>query len=149
MSFSFRTDLAVEMREAYKKAQNVDMPGVTSEEESTDEYVKNKMRVSSNNIFKKWNKIENWGFRSKVTQQYKEKCYRKLSGQTVKKPWTWGSLPKHKSLGAYKIKKMRGHYNEDSPKTAGIYPISSFHANKPFDLSLTYNIINRINKQIN
>lgn len=36
MNFSFRTDLAVEMRDAYKKAQNRDMPGVTSEEETID-----------------------------------------------------------------------------------------------------------------
>lgn len=36
MGFSFRTDLAVEMRDAYKKAQLVDAPGVTSDEEIID-----------------------------------------------------------------------------------------------------------------
>lgn len=47
MSFSFRTDLAVEMREAYKKAQNVDMPGVTAEEESTDDVTITRVKVET------------------------------------------------------------------------------------------------------
>lgn len=47
MNFSFRTDLAVEMREAYKKAQNVDMPGVTSEEETTDEVTITRVKVET------------------------------------------------------------------------------------------------------
>ena len=37
MSFSFRTDLAVETRDAYKKAENSDVPGVITEEENIDE----------------------------------------------------------------------------------------------------------------
>lgn len=47
MSFSFRTDLAVEVREAYKKAQNVDMPGVSSEEESTDDVTITRVKVET------------------------------------------------------------------------------------------------------
>jgi len=47
MNFSFRTDLAVEMREAYKKAQNIDMPGVTSEEEITDEVTITRVKVET------------------------------------------------------------------------------------------------------
>lgn len=47
MSFSFRTDLAVEMREAYKKAQNVDMPGVTSEEERIDDVTITRVKVET------------------------------------------------------------------------------------------------------
>ena len=47
MNFSFRTDLAVEMREAYKKAQNVDMPGVTSEEETIDDVTITRVKVET------------------------------------------------------------------------------------------------------
>lgn len=37
MNFSFRTDLAVEMRDAYKTAKQTDAPGVSSEEDEIDE----------------------------------------------------------------------------------------------------------------
>ena len=47
MSFSFRTDLAVEMRDAYKKAQKMDMPGVFSEEETIDDVKVTRVKVET------------------------------------------------------------------------------------------------------
>ena len=47
MNFSFRTDLAVETRDAYKKAQNVDMPGVSSEEETVDDVKITRVKVET------------------------------------------------------------------------------------------------------
>ena len=47
MNFSFRTDLAVETRDAYKKAQNVDMPGVSSEEETIDDVKITRVKVET------------------------------------------------------------------------------------------------------
>lgn len=48
MNFSFRTDLAVEMRDAYKKAQSSDVPGVSSEEESIDDVKVTRVKVETN-----------------------------------------------------------------------------------------------------
>lgn len=47
MSFSFRTDLAVEMRDAYKKAQQTDVPGVTSEEEEIDDVKITRVKIET------------------------------------------------------------------------------------------------------
>lgn len=47
MNFSFRTDLAVEMRDAYKKAQSSDVPGVFSEEESIDDVKVTRVKVET------------------------------------------------------------------------------------------------------
>lgn len=47
MSFSFRTDLAVEMRDAYKKAKMVDAPGVTSEEEVIDDVKVTRVKIET------------------------------------------------------------------------------------------------------
>lgn len=47
MGFSFRTDLAVEMRDAYKKAQQTDVPGVTSEEEEIDDVKITRVKIET------------------------------------------------------------------------------------------------------
>ena len=47
MSFSFRTDLAVETRDAYKKAQNSDVPGVITEEESIDDVKITRVKIET------------------------------------------------------------------------------------------------------
>lgn len=47
MSFSFRTDLAVELRDAYKKAQKIDAPGVTSEEETIDDVKITRVKIET------------------------------------------------------------------------------------------------------
>lgn len=47
MSFSFRTDLAVEMRDAYKKANQVDMPGVSAEDETIDNVKITRVKVET------------------------------------------------------------------------------------------------------
>lgn len=47
MGFSFRTDLAVEMRDAYKKVQQTDVPGVLSEEEFIDDVKITRVKVET------------------------------------------------------------------------------------------------------
>ena len=47
MNFSFRTDLAVEMRDAYKKAQQTDVPGVLSEEETIDDVKITRVKIET------------------------------------------------------------------------------------------------------
>ncbi len=47
MFFSFRTDLAVEMRDAYKKAQQTDVPGVSSEEEEIDDVKITRVKIET------------------------------------------------------------------------------------------------------
>ena len=47
MNFSFRTDLAVETREAYKNALSVDMPGVTAEDEIIDDVKVTRVKVET------------------------------------------------------------------------------------------------------
>lgn len=47
MKFSFRTDLAVETRDAYKKALNLDMPGVTAEDEVIDDVKVTRVKVET------------------------------------------------------------------------------------------------------
>jgi len=47
MNFSFRTDLAVEMRDEYKKVQQTDVPGVSSEEETIDDVKVTRVRVET------------------------------------------------------------------------------------------------------
>jgi len=47
MKFSFRTDLAVETREAYKKALSVDMPGVSAEDEVIDDVKVTRVKVET------------------------------------------------------------------------------------------------------
>ena len=47
MSFSFRTDLAVETRDAYKKAQNSDVPGVLTEEENIDDVKITRVKIET------------------------------------------------------------------------------------------------------
>lgn len=47
MKFSFRTDLAVETRDAYKKALNLDMPGVTAEDEFIDDVKVTRVKVET------------------------------------------------------------------------------------------------------
>ncbi len=47
MAFSFRTDLAVEMRDAYKKAQQTDVPGVSSEEEEIDDVKITRVKIET------------------------------------------------------------------------------------------------------
>ena len=47
MSFSFRTDLAVETRDAYKKAQNSDVPGVITEEEDIDDVKITRVKIET------------------------------------------------------------------------------------------------------
>jgi len=47
MKFSFRTDLAVETREAYKKALSVDMPGVMAEDEVIDDVKVTRVKVET------------------------------------------------------------------------------------------------------
>jgi len=47
MKFSFRTDLAVETRDAYKKALNLDMPGVTAEDEVIDTVKVTRVKVET------------------------------------------------------------------------------------------------------
>lgn len=47
MSFSFRTDLAVEMRDAYKKAQQTDVPGVYSEEENINDVKVTRVKIET------------------------------------------------------------------------------------------------------
>jgi len=47
MKFSFRTDLAVETREAYKKALSIDMPGVTVEDEVIDDVKITRVKVET------------------------------------------------------------------------------------------------------
>jgi len=47
MGFSFRTDLAVEMRDEYKRVQKTDMPGVYSEEENIDDVKVTRVKVET------------------------------------------------------------------------------------------------------
>ncbi|MBP3283985.1 MAG: GPR endopeptidase [Clostridia bacterium] len=47
MQFSFRTDLAIETKEAYKKALSVDMPGVTAEDETIDNVKITRVKVET------------------------------------------------------------------------------------------------------
>jgi len=47
MSFSFRTDLAVETRDAYKKAENSDVPGVVTEEENIDDVKITRVKIET------------------------------------------------------------------------------------------------------
>jgi len=47
MKFSFRTDLAVETREAYKKALSIDMPGVSAEDEVIDDVKVTRVKVET------------------------------------------------------------------------------------------------------
>lgn len=47
MSFSFRTDLAVETRDAYKKAENSDVPGVITEEENIDDVKITRVKIET------------------------------------------------------------------------------------------------------
>ena len=47
MNFSFRTDLAVEMRDAYKVAKKTDVPGVSSEEEEIDDVKITRVKIET------------------------------------------------------------------------------------------------------
>ena len=47
MSFSFRTDLAVEARDAYKKVQNSDVPGVITEEDDIDDVKITRVKIET------------------------------------------------------------------------------------------------------
>ena len=47
MNFSFRTDLAVEMRDAYKTAKKTDAPGVSSEEDEIDEVKITRVKIET------------------------------------------------------------------------------------------------------